>query len=111
MVSRVKRHADFLRYLCKCGPKQRKSCIKNASPDEIRSILDIALNTFKGNIRVSPKTVKKLKPYEKILKNIALRKAKGPHAEKKLLIQKGGAVPLLPILLSSVLPYVLSKLT
>ena len=75
----------------------------------MRAILDLGLNAYKGNIRLSPKTVQRLKPYKKTLRNIALRKAKGPVAEKRLLIQKGGAAPLIPILLSSVLPYVLSK--
>ena len=109
MVSRVKQHKDFLRYLSTCGKKQRHCCIKNASPEEVRAILDIALNTYKGNIKVSPKTVQKLKRHKKVLKNIALRKAKGPVAEKRLLVQKGGAAPVIPILLSSVLPYLLSK--
>ena len=84
--------------------------IKHATPDEVRAILEIALNAYKAHVRLSPSAIKKSKPHKRALRNIALPKGKGAKAEKRLIIQKGGAAPFIPILLSSVLPYVLSKI-
>ena len=108
MGSRVRRNKEFLGYIAKCSKKQRINCIKNARPDELKSLCDCSLNVYRGNVRLKKPDFEKLYPFRRTLKKIS--EGKGRAGKKKtLLLQKGGA--LIPLLLSAVLPSLISSLT
>lgn len=104
----VRKHCDFLRYLSNCGKKQRVNCIKNASPEEIRAILEVALNTCKGHVPIKKSSIQQLAPFKKTFRKVATRSDRGTKAQKKLILQRGGAF--VPILLGTVLPYIINQL-
>lgn len=104
----VRQHTDFLRYISKCGNKQRLHCIKHASPQEIKAILEVALNTSKGNVPIDKNKVNKLRPFKHTFHKIASRKVKRLSSQKKIILQRGGAF--VPALLAAVLPYIIKNL-
>ena len=108
MSSRVRKNQYFLKYLASCDKKQRVSCIKNAKPDEIKSLCECTLNFYNGNVNVKKEAIKKMTPYKTVLKKIASKKNKNTHL-KSLLVQRGGAF--IPILLATILPQLVNYLS
>jgi hypothetical protein len=109
MPNRVKRHCDFLKYLCHCTPNQRKILLKSATPEQIDAICECVYNLYLRNVEVDRKTVKKLIPHKKVLVKLAKNQPKlALSKRRKLLVQKGGSF--LPILLSAILPTVLGSI-
>lgn len=104
----IRQHTDFLKYISKCGHKQRLQCIKHASPQEIKAILEIVLNTAKGNVPIDKNKIRKLQPFKQTFHKIASRKLKRLSSQKKIILQRGGAI--VPALLATVLPYIVSLL-
>ena len=101
-----KSNVNFLKYVSCCGDKQRKGLLKHASPEEVKSICECVFNVYKRNVPISKRTISKLYPFRKTIVKIG-KNPKSPKA-KRLIQQKGGAF--LPILISSLLPTVLSML-
>jgi hypothetical protein len=94
---------NFLRRFKKCSTKERKKYLNDASASEITSLCECALNISNGNIPLSSKHLKKLKPHRKLLHEISF--GKGTIRRKKaLLSQKGKG--LLTALATVVLPLI-----
>ena len=87
--------------LAKSKTKRRRAeLIKNARNCVIDSISEIALNCLKGNIPIKNCDFKKLKVQKKILRKLT---EKSPvKNRRRLIIQKGG---FLPILISTALGF------
>lgn len=83
-----------------------KAIVKNADPGLIKTICEIALNTLIGNNEITIKTKKKLTRYKRLLRCLACSK-RNLNSKRKLLVQKGG---FLPILIGSVLSGVIGSL-
>lgn len=88
------------------NPRLRKSILKNCNFSTIKAIQEIAHNIMIGNHRVTPECYKSLKRYKKDLRKFTCSKASG-CSKRKLVVQKGGFVPLL---LSSILSGIIGKI-
>ncbi len=98
----LKRTIKYLA-VCQKHPKQIHSILKQSPDNVVKSICNAAVNAYRGNIALSPKAKKQFHNKRKIFelltnKNIPLRVKR-----RNLLNQKGGALPLIPILLSTIL--------
>ena len=63
-----------------------------ATKRDIDTISEIALNTLKGNIKLSPTQFKKLKRHKKWLRHLASKKL-GTNKKKEIVKQYGGFLP------------------
>jgi len=106
MVKRVLRQRNFLKSLIKNSPLQRKALIRTATPEQIKSIRESILNVANRNVPIPKKTLKKLKPFRKVLTRLAFSNP-SERTSKKLLVQRGG---FLGVLLPAVLSFVASSL-
>lgn len=96
----------MLHVLNKCKACLRKVIIKKANPELIKTICEICLNILNGNIKISKKCKDSLKKYKKNLRKLATSKG-NLASKKKIIIQKGG---FLPIILGSLLSSAFAKL-
>lgn len=94
-----KRHCVILHALCYLSEAQRKALLAKADPALIRCISECALNILRGNVTLSSREKKRLKPYVRLLRRLA-EKRTSVTSRKRAIIQKGGFLPLLlaPIL-------------
>jgi hypothetical protein len=104
---KLKQHYKELRALCKCKGKKQKSILQDASGDLIRTVSQVAKNTIKGNISLSPTQMKRLRRHKKTLRALS-HKRSSLKSKRKLLMQKGGA--LLPLILGPILSAVAGSL-
>lgn len=84
----------LLRSLVKAPIKKRKLMIKKLPDRVLRIISGIARNMLTGKIRLSPGSLKRIKKYKKDIRSIGKRKGKNL---RKIISQKGGALPALLI--------------
>jgi len=99
-MSSIKHHFKELRALCKCKGKKRNMLLRKASGGLIRTVAQVAKNTIKGNIHLTPRQKQRLRRHKKTLRTLSLAKS-SLKSKRKLLMQKGGA--LLPLLLGPIL--------
>ena len=78
----------------------RKSIIENGDKDLIFSLCECVLNCINGNVSINSEAKSKLLRHKKSLKALLDKKKNINLANKRKILQKGGAF--LPILLSSV---------
>ena len=106
-VKRFKRQYPLLSVFSRGNPRLQQAIVKNADPEFIRAIVDIVVNLLRGNIKGLPSSqVKKLDKYKTHFRKIGeCSKIRGgvEKARKAILVQKGGFLPLLP-LLTSIIP-------
>jgi hypothetical protein len=106
-MSTLKHHYPELRALCKCKGRKQKLLLQKASGSLIRTVSQVAKNTIKGNIPLSPRQKQRLRRHKKTLRALSLAKS-SLNKKRKLLIQKGGAF--LPLLLGPILSAVAGSL-
>jgi len=94
-MKRLIRDREFLKSCCTKHASLRRSRIRKASPQQIKTLCECARNVYKGNVPLPKRTVDKLRPYEKHLHELGFKKLKLDH--KKRILQRGGAI-FLPIL-------------
>ena len=100
----MKRLAENFHFIRKCKDarcnKRFRHVIKNANPEEIRTLSETAKNLLLGNIPMTPRQKLKLKPHKKKIKYLALKK--NSISRKKRMLQRGGFwIPLLATLAGS----------
>lgn len=105
-MKRLKTNHHMLHVLKKSKPKLRQILLKNCNSEVIKTICEIAINILNGNHKVSKHTFKHLNKNKKILRCLACPK-KSINIKRKLIIQKGG---FLPMLIGSVLSGVVGDL-
>lgn len=89
--------------------KLRKNIMKEAHPELIKTLCEICMNTLNGNIKIPIKCRNYLKKYKRTLRRLSFTKANIP-SKRKLLIQRGGFLPiLLGTLLSGILGQIIEK--
>ena len=101
-MDNVQKNLSTLKFLAKCHPKIRKAILKYSDNDLIIAISECVLNCLKGNIEVKSDVTEELLKYKNTLRQLS-KKQKGVRSniKKKLLIQKGGFLPIiLPTILS-----------
>ena len=102
MEGRIQKKSAFLRKLYKCSQQERIKQLKAASPAQIKSVCECALNVLNGNVPVHGRLLHTLKPHNSVLKRISYGKG-SIQSKRRLLIQKGG---FLPALAAALLPLV-----
>ena len=86
---------EFLKLLSESKtPKRRKLLIDWASKKDIDALSEIALNTLKGNLKLSPNVFKKIQKHKRTIRLIACKKQK-ISKKKRIIKQSGGFLPLL----------------
>jgi hypothetical protein len=109
MAPKVKTEAAFLRSLYKATAAKRKAAVSGASKEQIRALCECAHNLCERKIKLKAGQIKVLRPHEGTLLRLAY--GRDPlEAKKRLLIQSGGALPLLASLGISALTSLLPKL-
>jgi hypothetical protein len=103
---RLKRNLTFLDLLVKAKKPQRSALINTASNDQLQCICDCAVNILNENIPLTDSQYRKLSRVQKHIRYIA--NSKDQLDNKKVVIQKGG---FLPILLTPILSAAASLLT
>lgn len=106
LPKRLKENKYLLYSLYKAEPKLRSAIIKNSTPNLIKTLSEISLNTLKGNIEHTPEIRKKLKKYKKKIRCLACSK-QSTSSKRRILVQKGG---FLPLLIGSVLSGIIGEL-
>jgi hypothetical protein len=90
-MERLKTNGKFIkRFCCARNDSNRKCMLRKASVDEIKTILDIALNIMKKNIPISKREVSFVKAKRRHFRHI-LHPKYSLASKRRYLIQKGGA--------------------
>lgn len=95
---RLNRNLTLLDLLTKAPKAQREALINTATNDQLQCICDCATNILNENIPLTDNQFKKLKRFQKHIRYIA--NSDDNIDNKRLVIQKGGFLPILltPIL-------------
>lgn len=96
----------MLHVLKKSKPKLRQILLKHCDSEVIKTICEIVINILNGNHKVPKQIYNKLNKNKKVLRCLACPK-KSISVKRKLIIQKGG---FLPMLIGSVLSGVVGDL-
>lgn len=105
-MKRLKDHKHILHVLKNSNNVLRKSILKSASPELIKTLCEICMNILNGNCKISSKCKDSLKSYKSPLRKLISPRC-SLKTKKKILIQKGG---FLPSLLGAVLSGVIGNL-
>jgi len=106
MVKRIKENEKFLKKYLYCNHKYRKGLIRTASPEQIACLCEATLNVVNRNVPITESKIRQLKPYQRVINKISFEKIPIDKI-KKLLVQRGG---FLPLILSTVLGVLANKL-
>lgn len=90
----------------KAKPKLRNAIIRNSDDDFIKTLSEISLNTLNGNSKICDKTKNMLRPYKRLMHKLICPK-RSSKSKRRLIIQKGG---FLPMLIGSILSGVIGAL-
>jgi len=102
-MDRLRKNCSTLQLLHRANPSLRKAILTKANPQLIKTICDCSLNVLNGNVKLSPKSRKRLARHKTKLRKLADPKVS--LKQKQRVIQQGG---FLGALLSTVLPVVTS---
>ncbi|XP_048514299.1 uncharacterized protein LOC125501746 [Athalia rosae] len=83
-----------LHALCELSGPQRLALLRAADDNLVRNICECALNTLKGNVKLSDRQKSRLGRHRRILRRLASNRGSW-RSKKKLLVQHGGFLPLL----------------
>ena len=100
------KHAAILQALCHLSSEQRIAILKKADPKLVKCICECALNILRGNVTLKQPYKQRLKRYAHILRRLANKNDSWKN-KKRLIVQRGG---FLPLLLAPILGTVLSRL-
>ena len=107
MVHNVVKNKRFLQSPKRASATSRRALLDKASDSEIKTVQEVALNVVKSRIPLPKRTIIKLKPHKAVIKQLAAKKG-SIKSKRKLLVQKGG---FLPVLLTTALAYLANELT
>lgn len=88
-----KKQLRVLQALCYLSNTQRQAVLRKADPALIRCICECILNILQGTVPLSPEYKTKLKRHVKLLRKLS-SKGSSFQNKKKIIIQKGGFLPL-----------------
>ena len=108
-AERLRRNYKLLKLLKKSKKVQRRKLLETANKDLILCLCDCANNILKGNVNLKPKETHRLKRHKATLRTLATS-SKNVNKKRKLLIQKGGFLPMLLAPILSVAGGLVSKL-
>lgn len=110
MSARVRKHLPLLKWLSTASPKTTKAVLKVADAEVLNCICECCLNVLKGNVPLSPAQKRRLSKCKGVLRQLG-----GPRSlslkKKRQLVQSGGFLGALPIMMRLVLPLVAGALS
>src|SRR5215469_3099291 len=102
-MNRLNSQLHFLHVLKDAKPQARRALLESASDDLIKAIVECAINTLNGNLKLTKNEKTRLKKFKNRLRALVSPKISF-KSKRKLLVQKGGfIVPLLTSILSGVI--------
>lgn len=101
-----RKHAAILRALCHLTNEQRLAVLRKADLKLVKCICECALNILRGNIPLKQPHKQRLKRYACLLRRLTDKNNSWKN-KKRLIIQRGG---FLPLILAPILSTVLSRL-
>jgi hypothetical protein len=112
MAPKINSNASFLHQVYKGPAKLRKHLIARANTNQVKTLCECALNACNSRVRVKPTQLKLLRANEGKLLRLAY--VKEPiQVKKEILLQSGGALPILAALglsaLGSLIPSLLGR--
>ena len=93
MSSRIKGQWHILKALQKGTTKQRRAILATCDNKLLLALCEILSNVLSGTIKLSPSVKSKLKKFGTLIRKVADKKVKN-SVKKKILVQKGGFLPL-----------------
>ena len=103
----LQKHKDLLKVLLKSNSRLAKSLLKEVDNGFIICLCEIVKNVLHGNLKVSSSLRRKLSKHKLALRKLADRSV--GVKQKRTLLQSGGFLPLLPILVKTVGGMLLKK--
>lgn len=105
-MKRLRKNRHILHLLKNQNKKFRNSILKTCDDDVIKALIEISINTLNGNNRIPKKILSFLRKHKNTLRCLASTK-RTLKAKRRILIQKGG---FLPVLIGTVLSGIIGKL-
>jgi hypothetical protein len=104
--TRIKKNTEALKTLAKASKSIQKTLLTNASRDLVLTLVQCAKMIIKGNVQLTERQLRALRPYEQLLKRFIATRT--PIDERRALLQQGGFIgmllkPLIPALINGVL--------
>jgi len=90
----IKRNFCILHDLQNAGKFKRIRLLKEADAEVVKAIAECVYNVLFGDVDLTPEEFSKLKREKQFMRDL-VKKKKSVKKKKELLIQKGGALPLL----------------
>ena len=85
-------YCHFIKFLKNKSEREIRTVVKNLPIQLINVLSEIILNCLGGNITKKPKNIELLKPYRKLMKQIAKRKNSYNNRKSLLASKKGGGL-------------------
>lgn len=104
-LDRLKKHLPLLQYLRRGKKGVVQMLINEADRDIINVLCECASNTLCGNVTTTKSQIKQLIPYKRNLRKL-IDHSTPLRQKKRILTQKGGIFPILPLLLKLAVPAV-----
>ena len=93
MGERFTRQRPFLKsVLAEANRHRRNQLLRLANADQINALSELALNTVRGVVPRSRDTVRLLRPYQDVLRQLTQRKRSIKNRRELLMCQSGGAL-------------------
>lgn len=90
MSARVKRYLPTLKAILRLSPQKRRRLLANCPKDLMDIFCECTWNVIKGNIKLTPAQLRKLRRQRKSLRALVARKTS--LKKKRKIIQKGGFI-------------------
>lgn len=86
-------NSDFLKKLARTrSPRKARRFLKNASSQQLLSLVEIALNIVRSRFKLTTRQKKRLLPHAPFLRHIS--RVRSERGARKLFYQKGNGLPL-----------------
>lgn len=86
----LRKYEHFFGVLAVAKPELRKAMLFKSDDALIKAIVEIVLNTLNGNLPISKKVIRQMKPHRVIMRKIANKKKRQLKSHRRILVQKGG---------------------
>jgi hypothetical protein len=90
MSERLREHVHLLRALHRASPKKCRAILDKHGKPLLMTLCECVKNLFKGVVPLTEKQKKRLRPKEKLMRALLLKKT--PLKTKRRIIQRGGFI-------------------
>ena len=94
MIQELKSNSAFLNLLHSSHAKQRKALLKTMTQNQLKVLIEVIYNIFKGTLRLSKYYIKKLFPHRTTIRSIASRRVNRKR-KRDIFVKKHSIIPIL----------------